>query len=148
MQAAIWGMDHFSTYLRGRKFMLVTDHRSLEKLAKVHTKMLNWLQEIMNTYNFDIVYKKGSKMPADYLSRNLVAAISWDASALQQAQDADPLVKALKNFLLNKELPHDAKCQSLIKLFSMSVLLKTTLFGATLKGNSNQAKWLFSYEHH
>jgi hypothetical protein len=51
-------------------------------------------------------------MPGDYLSRNFIAAISWDASALQQAQNADPLLKALKNFLLNKELPQDAKCHS------------------------------------
>jgi hypothetical protein len=109
MQAAIWGMDHFLTYLRGRKFTLITDHRPLEKLGKVHTKTLNQLQEIMNTYDFDIVYKKGSEMPADYLPRNLVAAISWDAADLQQAQNADPLIKALKNFLLNKELPHDPK---------------------------------------
>jgi hypothetical protein len=116
MQAAIWGMDHFSTYLRGRKFTLITDHRPLEKLGKVHTKTLNRLQEIMNTYDFDIVYKKGSEMPADYLSCNLVAAISWDAAELQQAQNADPLLKALKNFLLNKELPHDPKCQQLVKL--------------------------------
>jgi hypothetical protein len=40
MQAAIWGMEHFSTYLRGRKFTLYTDHRPLEKLGKVHTKTL------------------------------------------------------------------------------------------------------------
>jgi hypothetical protein len=91
MQAAIWGMDHFSTYLRGRKFTLITDNRPLEKLGKVHTKMLNRLQEIMNTYDFDIVYRKGSEMPADYFSRNLVAAISWDTSELQQAQNANPL---------------------------------------------------------
>jgi len=40
------------------------DHQPLEKLGKVHTKMLNQLQEIMNTYDFDIIYKKGSEMPA------------------------------------------------------------------------------------
>jgi hypothetical protein len=80
--------------------------------------MLNRLQEIMNTYDFDIVYKKGSEMPVDYLSQSLVTAISWDALALQQAQNAEPLLKALKNFLLNKELPHDDKCQSLVKFFS------------------------------
>jgi hypothetical protein len=33
MQAAIWGMDHFTMYLRGRKFTLITDHRPLEKLG-------------------------------------------------------------------------------------------------------------------
>jgi len=26
MQAAIWGMDHFTMYLPGRKFTLITDH--------------------------------------------------------------------------------------------------------------------------
>ena len=102
MQAAIWGMDHFGTNLRGRKFTLITDHWPLEKLGKVHTKTLNRLQEVMNTYDFDIIYKKGSEMPADYLSWNLVNAILWDASTLQQAQNADPLLKALKSFLLNK----------------------------------------------
>jgi hypothetical protein len=65
----------------------------------------------MNSYDFDIIYKKGSEMPADYLSRNIISAISWDSSTLAQAQNADPLLKALKNFLLNKELPCDAKCQ-------------------------------------
>jgi hypothetical protein len=43
-------------------------------------------------------------MPADYLSRNLVNAISWEALQLQQAQTTDPLLKALKQFLLNSEL--------------------------------------------
>jgi hypothetical protein len=43
MQAAIWGMEHFATYLRGWKFTLYTDHRPLEKLGKVHTMMLNRL---------------------------------------------------------------------------------------------------------
>ncbi len=75
MQAAIWGMEHFSTYLLGRKFTLYTNHRPLEKLGKVHTKTLNRLQEAMNTFDFEIIYKKGSEMPADYLSRNLIRAI-------------------------------------------------------------------------
>ena len=41
MQAALWGMDHFDTYLRGRPFILFIHHRPLEKLGKVHTKTLN-----------------------------------------------------------------------------------------------------------
>ncbi len=133
MQAAIWGMDHFGTNLRGRKFMLITDHRPLEKLGKVHTKTLNRLQEVMNTYDFDIIYKKGSEMPADYLSRNLINAISWDSSTLQQAQNADPLLKALKSFLLNKELPHDAKCQLLIKLFANDCFIEDDIIWRRIK---------------
>jgi hypothetical protein len=69
MQAAIWGMDHFSTYLKGQYFTLFSDHKPLEKLGKVHTRTLNRLQEAMNTFDFEIVYKKGSEMPADFLSK-------------------------------------------------------------------------------
>jgi hypothetical protein len=60
----------------------------------------------MNTYDFDLVYKKGSEMPADYLSRNLIAAISWDAADLQQAQNADSKLSKIfcstKNCLMTR----------------------------------------------
>ncbi len=69
----------------------------------------------MNTFDFEIIYKKGSEMPANYLSRNLISAISWNSEELLQAQTGDLLIKALKSFLLNKELPHDPKCQALVK---------------------------------
>jgi len=95
--------------------------------------MLNWLQEVMNTYDFDIIYKKGSEMPADYLSRNLINAISWDALTLHQAQSTNPLLKALQNVLLNKELPHDAKCQSLIKLFANDCFIKDDIIWHCIK---------------
>ena len=72
----------------------------------------------MGRYNFEIIYKKGSKMPADYLSRNVVEAISWETQDLQTAQENDNLIKALKNFLLNKELPNDPKCQPLVRHFA------------------------------
>ncbi len=109
------------------------DHRPLEKVGKVHTKTLNRLQESMNTFDFDIVYKKGSKMPVDYLSHNLVSAISWNSDKLLQAQTADPLIKALKSFLLNKELPHDPKCQLLIKLFSSDCFIEDGLVWHLIK---------------
>jgi hypothetical protein len=38
MQVACWGMDHFSTYMRGQKFILCTENKPLEKLSKVHKK--------------------------------------------------------------------------------------------------------------
>jgi hypothetical protein len=117
MQAAIWGMNHFDTHLRGRHFILFTDHKPLEKLGKVHTRTLNRLQEAMNQFDFEIQYKKGSEMPADFLSRN-VYLVSWDNRYLHEEQDKDPITKALKNYLLHKELPRDPKCQQLVKLFS------------------------------
>jgi hypothetical protein len=133
MQAAIWGMEHFATYLRDRKFTLYTDHGPLEKLGKVHTKTLNRLQEAMNTFDFEIIYKKGSEMLSDYLSRNLISAISWNSDELLQAHTADPLIKALKIFLLNKELPHDPKCQSLVKLFSNDCFIEDGLVWHRIK---------------
>ncbi len=57
MQAAIWGMDHFGIFLRHQKFTLVTDHWPLEKFCIVHTKTLIHLLEVMNTFDFDIIYK-------------------------------------------------------------------------------------------
>jgi hypothetical protein len=34
--AAVWGMDHFNVYLKGKKFKLNTDHKPLEKLRHLH----------------------------------------------------------------------------------------------------------------
>ena len=91
MQAAIWAMEHFDTHLRGRHFTLFTDHRPLEKVGKVHTKTLNRLQEAMLTFDFEIMYKKGSEMPANFLSRNMVvASISFDEDKIQDKQMLDP----------------------------------------------------------
>ncbi len=47
MLACCWGIDHFEVYLKGRKFVIYSDHRPLEKLSCVHTKTLNRLQEKM-----------------------------------------------------------------------------------------------------
>ena len=39
--AAVWGMDIFNEYLRGKRFILFTDHKPLEKLGHLHTKTMN-----------------------------------------------------------------------------------------------------------
>ena len=76
MAAACWGIEHFHTYLYGRKFVLQTDHKPLEKLSTRHNKTLNNLQEKMIDYNFVMQYKKGvDNVVADTLSRNPVEAI-------------------------------------------------------------------------
>jgi hypothetical protein len=46
----------------------------------------------MNLFSFDIVYKKGEEMPADFLSRNAVDAISSDLSSFAQEQNKDEIL--------------------------------------------------------
>ncbi len=38
--AAVWGMDVFNEYLKGKKFILFTDHKPLEKMGHLHTKTM------------------------------------------------------------------------------------------------------------
>ncbi len=62
-------MDFFNEYLKGKRFILYTDHKPLEKLGHLHSKTLNRLQTALLEHDFVIQYKKGSNMLADYLSR-------------------------------------------------------------------------------
>jgi hypothetical protein len=67
--AAVWGMDHFNKYLKGKKFILYMDYKPLEKLGHLHSKTMNRFQMALLEHDFIIQYKKGSDMPADYLLR-------------------------------------------------------------------------------
>ncbi len=62
-------MDVFNEYLRDKQFIFYTDHKPLQKLGHLHNKTLNQLQSALLEHNFVIQYKKGSNMPANYLSR-------------------------------------------------------------------------------
>ena len=71
LAAAVFGIEYFDTYLRGRKFTLFVDHKPLEKLSVTHTKTLNRLQQLMIEYSFDTQYRPGKDNSiADYLSRS------------------------------------------------------------------------------
>jgi hypothetical protein len=76
MDAVVWAMEYYQEHLRGRRFILYTDHKPLETLGMLHTKTMNRLQLAM--MDFKIRYKKGSEMPADFLSRSFaeISAIS------------------------------------------------------------------------
>jgi hypothetical protein len=84
-------MDHFDAYLQGQKFTLVTDPLPLEELGKVYSETLYRLQKAITVTMLTIFTKKGSGMPAEYLSQNLKNAISWNSTELQQAQATDYL---------------------------------------------------------
>ncbi len=114
MQAAIFGMETFEVHLKGRQFKLFTDHKPLEKLGKVHTKTLNRLQQMMNLFSFEIIYKKGDEMPADFLSRNAVDAISSDLHSFAQEQNKDEILRHIRLYLLNRVLPDNNKIAQLV----------------------------------
>ena len=91
MAAAVFGIEHFDTYLVGRQFTLRMDHRPLEKIGTVHQKTLNRLQQLLLKYDFTIEYKKGEEhVVPDFLSRNVVASIEATGVELKQLQRADP----------------------------------------------------------
>jgi hypothetical protein len=105
MIAASWAMDYFDTYLKGRKFKLFADHKTLEKLSTIHSKTFYRLQEQMNIFDFTIHYKKGSEMPADFLSQNVCEAIDVFDSKLPQLQEEDPACKIILDFIQNLDNP-------------------------------------------
>jgi hypothetical protein len=47
---------------------LFTNHKPLEKLGHLHTKILNRLQAALLEHDFVEQYKRGTSMPDDYLS--------------------------------------------------------------------------------
>ena len=138
MQAAIWGMEHFATYLRGKHFILYSDHKPLEKLGKVHTRTFYRLQELMNEFDFEICYKKGDEMPADFLSRNAVDSINLDMSALAAFQDDDITLKYLKLFLLQKQLPDEPRLRNLIYQLSLDSFIEDGVLWIRLKNTPDK----------
>ena len=56
MAAAVFGIDHFDTYLVGRQFTLRVDHKPLENMSLTHQKTLNRLQQLMLEHDFCLEY--------------------------------------------------------------------------------------------
>ena len=140
MQAAVWAMNHFNTYLRGRHFTLMTDHKPLVALGKIHTRTLNRLQEAMNEFDFQIIYKEGSVIPADFLSRNVVNSIQFEGLELKQEQENDPFIKALKAYLMHNELPNDPACERLVKHFGPDCFLEDDILWRRIKRQYEQSR--------
>ncbi len=111
--AAVWGMDFFNEYLKGKRFIPYTDHKPLEKLGHLHSKMLNRLQTVLLEHDFVIQYKKGSNMSADYLSRllgakEMIASISaFDPfqADLYKLQMQDEVLQGIQMFRSTNQWP-------------------------------------------
>ena len=104
-------MEYYQEHLRGRRFILYTEHKPLETLGTLHTKTMNRLQLAMMDLDFEIRYKKGSEMPADFLSRsfsennrsesqiNALSALDINWAHEQEKDNVSTLIKES----LNKE---------------------------------------------
>ena len=70
--AIVFAIEKFECYLAGRRFTVVTDHRSLSWLMTqpmVKGRLANWAYKLRN-HDFTIVYRRGSENHlADFLSR-------------------------------------------------------------------------------
>jgi hypothetical protein len=108
-------MDVFNKYLKGKKFILYTDHKPLEKMGHLHTKMMNRLQAALLEHDFVIQYKKGGIVPADYLSRlpstneHQLAEVTWCFDPFQpeliDLQKADSDLQKMHHFRTKGEWP-------------------------------------------
>jgi hypothetical protein len=99
MTAMIWAMELFNTYLRGRHFTVFSNHKPLETSGKKHDKTLSRIQEAFMQWDFKIKCKKGTELPADYLSRNVVEANDLSNEDLAEMQDQDKFRESLKHLL-------------------------------------------------
>jgi hypothetical protein len=102
MDAVVWAMEYYQEYLRGRRFIMYTDHKPLETMGTLHTKTMNRLQLAMMDFDFEIRYKKGSEMPADFLSRsfseiNAISALDIDWVHEQQKDNLSVLIRESLN---------------------------------------------------
>ena len=72
--AIAWGVNRLHTYLFGRNFTVVTDHKPLIPIfgkPKIvpSARIANWMLKLQH-YDMDVVHAPGKTNPADYISRH------------------------------------------------------------------------------
>ena len=72
--AIVWGIEYFHLYVFGAPFTLITDHKPLQLIynnpqSPPPAQIERWFLRLQQ-YNFQVIYKKGSDNPADFLSRH------------------------------------------------------------------------------
>jgi transposase InsO family protein len=149
LTAAVFGIEHFDVYLRGRRFALFTDHKPLEKLNAVHKKTLNRLQQQMCEYEFTMHYKRGEdNAVADFLSRNAIlsktedeagkksalAALSTEDQDTCDEQENDTKIRDVKEYLKSGKLPTlDKKYAMWIRRISDECFLENDIVWKQIK---------------
>jgi hypothetical protein len=117
LSSSVWAMEHYTMYLRGKHFVLYTDHKPLVNLGTIHMKTLNQMQEAMSTYDFEIIYQKGSEMLADYLSQNVVNSIQIEDGQMEKDQDAEEWISDIKKWMLNGTQANNANAKRYLNYY-------------------------------
>ncbi|KAG7304923.1 hypothetical protein JYU34_010335 [Plutella xylostella] len=114
--ALVWAIEHFNTFLFGKEFDLITDHKPLEFLfspkSRPCARVERWVLKLQ-AYCYNIKYKPGNTNIADPLSRlcKEVNSISEDKDYVNQIiQIAKPQAIRLKELTDHSE--KDAEIQS------------------------------------
>ena len=80
LAAICYGIDFFDHYLRPNAFKVYTDHKPIADLSKVHRKTYLRFQSVLENFNPEFCYVKGSENAiADFLSRHPTDFVSVNA---------------------------------------------------------------------
>jgi hypothetical protein len=102
---------------------------------------------MMNLFSFEVIYKKGDEMPADFLSRNAVDAINFDLSTYAREQKKDDLLRSLRLYLLNKVLPGNNQLAQLIYKMSQDCFVLDGVIWKRLGANQQHRSILLVPQH-
>lgn len=134
--AMVWAIRHFKPYLSGKQFTLRTDHRPLLTMNKSKCQIFDRYLHELSQYDFETVYLKGEKMPADALSRKIESVslcvpleaqinISW--SQIKSMQQQDKFIKALAVFKLFKSLPRNPQLNAFVQANKHAVVYNSVV---------------------
>ncbi len=87
---SLWAIKHFSIYLYGTKFTVITDHKALHWLMTINDptgRLARWVIYIQ-AYTFDIIHRPGKKKAnVDLLSRPVLLA--YEANAVDNLENVE-----------------------------------------------------------
>ena len=105
----VWATRYFREQLRGRRFILFTDHKPLATCTEAQGKSLTELQLLSLEFDLVIQHKKGINMPADFLSRSGleldIHAIELAHTSMAEYQNQEPEIRALIKFQATGQWP-------------------------------------------
>ena len=106
MAAIVGAVDHFHTYLYGRRFTVVTDHKPLVGAAVKQEKTFSRLNEKLQMYDCEVVYRKAEQNKGpDFLSRN-ASSVEAVSGWLGEQTKHEPL-QDLANFISSGTVAED-----------------------------------------